>query len=154
MKDKKQGAALFFITGGKMKKRKLIAIFFLLFSMNISCLYAASKNEETKLKAAQPETEVENSLKKILGTIVTVTGSIYIKILALSSLIYIATKLIITQDKREFLKKVYGWILACFLVSLTPSIVNKVMQIKDNMKQLQTFSLIDTPSFSEAKKKN
>ena len=47
--------------------------------------------------------------------------------------------------------------IASLIVIITISIyaiVNKVMQIKDNMKQLQTFSLIDTPSFSEAKKKN
>lgn len=136
-----------------MKLKKIYAIFFLIFCINITPVFSAAKPDETKLDATNPESQVDNSLKKILGTIVTITGSIYIKALATVSLIYISVKLILTQDKRAFLKSVYGWILACFLVTLTPAIINKAMSVKDSIKELQTFSLIDTPSFSEAKRK-
>lgn len=100
-----------------------------------------------------PESEVTSSLKTILSSITTIIGSIYVRILALAGLVMIGIKLIVTQNKQEFLKKVYGWIIACILVNLTPTIINKVFEISDSLKSLQTYSLFDTPSFGSSKKK-
>lgn len=139
-----------------MKKRKIVLIIFLVFNVNtfiFSQTDILEAQSETEV-SSDPETQVDNSLKKILGTIVTITGSVYVKALATVSLIYIALKLIISGDKREFFKKVYGWILACFLVVLVPAILEKALSISDSISSLQTFSLFNTPSYSDSTKKS
>lgn len=127
-----------------MNKKKIL-FFILLIILLCFSLYA----QESTL--SDPETALQSNFKTFIGTIITVIGSIYIKILAMASLIMIGIRLILSNNRQQFLKKIYGWIIACILVTLTPSIVNKVFEIADSIKNLQTFSLIDTPSFSNKK---
>lgn len=128
----------------KNKKTALLFLIILFITFPLIC---------QEVTPSGPENEITSSLKTILSSITTIIGSIYIRILALAGLIYNAIKLIVSQNKQEFLKKVYGWIIACFLVNLTPTIINKVFEISDSLKSLQTYSLFDTPSFGSSKKK-
>lgn len=141
------------------KKRIFILIFLILLSSQnvFSGPYIPSNaqppsNTGSTMKSTQ-EIATEKSFRKILGTILTLIGSPYVRILALASLIYISIKLILTKNKDEFLKRIYGWIIAAILVTLAPSVISKIFQIKDSVQSLQTFSLFNTPSYSETKKK-
>lgn len=127
-----------------MNKKKIL-FFILLIILLCFSLYA----QESTL--SEPETALQSNFKTFIGTIITVIGSIYIKILAIASLVMIGIRLILSNNRQKFLKEMYGWIIACILVTLTPSIVNKVFKIADSIKNLQTFSLIDTPSFTNKK---
>lgn len=134
-----------------MKKKKIIL--FILMSLTLTCPLISISPTEDSTVSAQPEAELRANFKTFIGTIVTIIGSIYIRILALAGLIHSAIKLIITKNKDEFGKKFVAWMIACILVNLTPAVVNRVFEIKDSIKSLQTFSLFDTPSFGNSKKK-
>ena len=134
-----------------MKKKKIIL--FILMSITLTCPLISISPTEDSAVSAQPEAELRANFKTFIGTIVTIIGSLYIRILALAGLIHSAIKLIITKNKDEFGKKVVAWMIACILVNITPAVVNRVFEIKDSIKNLQTFSLFDTPSFGNSKKK-
>lgn len=134
-----------------MKKKKIIL--FILMSITLTCPLISISPTEDSAVSAQPEAKLRANFKTFIGTIVTIIGSIYIRILALAGLIHSAIKLIITKNKDEFGKKFVAWMIACILVNLTPAVVNRVFEIKDSIKSLQTFSLFDTPSFGNSKKK-
>ena len=134
-----------------MKKKKIIL--FILMSITLTCPLISISPTEDSAVSAQPEAKLRANFKTFIGTIVTIIGSIYIRILALAGLIHSAIKLIITKNKDEFGKKFVAWMIACILVNLTPAVVNRVFEIKDSIKSLQTFSLFDTPSFDNSKKK-
>lgn len=123
-----------------MNKKRIL--FFVLLIIFTGFLFAESGVDDS------------NGLKTVLSTIVNVIGSVYVKILALASLTLICLKLICSQDKKTFLKHCYGWIIACLLVNFTPSIISNVFDITTSVKQMQTFSLFNLPSFSETSKKN
>lgn len=135
-----------------MRRKKILFLLFLSF-----IIYAPSFSQSTDvndtLNKTKQERSVERDLRTVLGTIVNVCGSAYVKVLATVSLLYIAIKLILSQDKRAFLKSIYGWIIACLLITSVPGIVNGVMKISDSIQSLQTYSLIDIPGFSNSKSK-
>lgn len=111
--------------------------------------FCVSPTEDAKIEPTK-ETYVQGNLKTILGTILDVLSSSYIRILATVSLISISVKLIIHKDNREFCKKLYGWMIACILVTLAPAIINKVFSIREKAEMIQTFSLFNTPSYTES----
>ena len=135
-----------------MKKKKILFLIFLVFVIFTPSFSQTTELSDTLSKSKQ-EKSVESDLKTVLGTIVNICGSIYIKILATASLTYIGINFIISQDKRAFLKSVYGWILACIIIVSIPGIVSGIMNISDSIQSLQTYSLVKTPGYSNIKNK-
>lgn len=122
-----------------MKKKILIfLIISQIFILNIYSQETSSivTTEMLQDKGFNSDTSEISQLKTILGTIAQVITSPIIRILATVSLIGMCLKLMITLDKKEFLKKVTGWMVICILISSTPFLLQKFFDVKENLSLL------------------
>ena len=109
------------------KKIKKIAAFFLI---SVSNIYAQTQMENT-----------EETIKKILGTILSFFSSAYIDVLCLVGLVIAGLNFLKSNGSPEGKRKLVIWLIAILLITSISSITLKLFEIQANLQSLTTLSI-------------
>lgn len=126
-----------------MKKIKKIICSISLLMIKISLF--AQESLLSTITETKKEDVVVTSLEKILGTILTIISSVYVKILAIVCCTMIGIRLILTKNTNDAMKKFIAFMIGCFLVVFTPDIIKNIFDISKNMTHFKIISVIQIP---------